>query len=97
MLSLVLNSGVCHYFVESTAKAIDGGFFAYQKTQLAPFGIPHLTPNDVAHIAALPAADQDDVLADRYGIVLPTHYRRIDHKEPASLVHPAHTSLPLVA
>lgn len=76
LLSLILNSGVCHFFVESTANAIDGGFFAYQKTQLSRLGIPRVDAAEVDRVSALPAGEQDDAIASWYGIKLPRKYRR---------------------
>ena len=76
LLSLVLNSGVCRYFVESTANAIDGGFFAYQKTQLSRLSLPEVSAEEYARIAALDSGSQDDAIAALYGIKLPAEYRR---------------------
>lgn len=76
LLELVLNSGVCRLYIEATANAISGGFYAYQKTQLGGFGVPPLTSAEVAELAALPPRERDLALADVYGVVLPEAYLR---------------------
>jgi adenine-specific DNA-methyltransferase len=76
LLATVLNSGVCHYFVESTANAIDGGFFAYQKSQLGRFSLVPSLAGLAGELAALPPGERDDALAQLYGVTLPPSYRR---------------------
>lgn len=76
-LSWVLNSGVCHYYIESTANSISNGFYAYQKSQLSGLGIPQLTETQRRRLRnATDAGDIDDLLAAIYGITLPKAYRR---------------------
>ncbi len=76
-LAAILNSGVCRFYVEATANCIDGGFFAYQKSQLGDLGV---APLDKATRQAISRAPDpgavDDVLARLYGIALPAGYRR---------------------
>ncbi len=76
-LAVVLNSGVCRYFVESTARCIDGGFFAYQKPQLSGFGVVRLDERQLDELVSLPAGEVDDRLAEMYDIALPSSYRRL--------------------
>lgn len=76
LLRLVLTSGVCRFFVENTSVAIDGGFYAYQKSQLGQIGLPEIEISEVTRIAALPVGEQDDELAKAFGIDLPEAYRR---------------------
>lgn len=76
LLEVLLNSGLFHYFVESTAHAIDGGFFAYQKSQIGPFGLVEMAPDEVAALVARPPHDRDLWLAQRYGVPLPAPYVR---------------------
>lgn len=63
--------------MEATANCIDGGFFAYQKSQLGDLGV---APLDKATRQAISRAPDpgavDDVLARLYGIALPAGYRR---------------------
>ena len=76
LLSLILNSGVCRYFIESTATAITGGFFSYQKSQLGALGIVRLDPAEVAALMLLSPGACDDALAAAYHAQLPGRYRR---------------------
>ena len=76
LLALILNSGVCHYFIESTAKAIDGGFFAYQKTQLGQLSIPEINSKEYARICVLSPGGQDRAIAKLYAATIPKRYHR---------------------
>ena len=76
LLAALLNSALLHYFVESTARAIDGGFFAYQKAQLGPFPLAPFSPDEAAHLLALDAPARDRFLAAKYGLELPAEYLR---------------------
>ena len=77
LLAAVLRSGVCHFYVESISNAIDGGFFAYQKSQLTNLSIPELSDAQLVELLAIEDMGVvDDMLADAYGIALPAAYRR---------------------
>lgn len=75
LLALILNSGITHYFIEATSKAIDGGFFAYQKTQVEALPLIKLEAEQVQELKDADPAKRNAALAQSYGIVLPTRYQ----------------------
>ena len=76
LLSLILNSGLCRYFIESTSTSITGGFFAYQKSHLGALGIVRIDADALAGLVLLSPGAQDDALAAAYHVQLPGRYRR---------------------
>jgi hypothetical protein len=65
----VLNSSWCRAWVEATSSALAGGFFPYQKRQLADLAVPALTDDQRARLrAATDRAAVDAVLAEAYGL-----------------------------
>lgn len=74
LLAVLLSSGLCRFFVESTSVAITGGFYSYQKSQLGGLSVPaSLASFDSS---GLSSGEVDDALADLFGIDLPERFRR---------------------
>jgi hypothetical protein len=75
VLSIILNSGVCRFYIEAISNAISGGFFAYQKSQISSFTIPDLDEGQVKELKALKTPQKvNGFLAKVYGIELPEEY-----------------------
>jgi hypothetical protein len=60
--------------VSATASAIQGGYHAYQKSQLSGLGVCDLSGLDTLTEGTDPA-HIDALLCERYGIDLPDEYR----------------------
>lgn len=89
LLELVLNSAVCQYYIESTGISITGGFYAYQKSQLAGLGVPKMDAAQVEALRALGPEERDVALAHVYGVELPAELlrRRRELRDARHLEH----------
>jgi len=68
-LQVILNSKVTQSYVEATAIAISGGYYSYQKIQLANVGIPVFTISHMNTILSLTTeSERDHAIADMYGL-----------------------------
>lgn len=66
----ILNSDVTRFYIRQTSNAIDGGYFAYQKSQLSGIGIPASTPEQRAAVLAAEGTEREDMIARLFGLTL---------------------------
>lgn len=70
----LLRSAVLHFWVTTTASAIDGGYYRYLKSNIDQLPVPQLDANQQQQLAALPQPKADRWLLDRYNIQLPNQW-----------------------